>query len=84
MNMATIAEELINAPIPPASNIMRTISRASLRPPRFQYDFTQTVRDPSIHQGLADDEDGRNEDYDWIAKAGQRLLRREYAGQHQR
>jgi hypothetical protein len=42
------------------------------------------VRDPSIHQGLADDEDGRNEDYDWIAKAGQRLLRREYAGQHQR
>src|SRR5262245_26626363 len=35
MNIATIAEELINAPIPPASNMMRTINRVSLRPPAF-------------------------------------------------
>ena len=35
INMATIAEELINAPIPPASVMMSTIKRVSLPPPNF-------------------------------------------------
>src|SRR6516225_1262173 len=35
MNMATIAEELINAPMPPASVMMSTIKRVSLPPPNF-------------------------------------------------
>ena len=35
MNMATIAEELINAPIAPASTMMSTINRVSLPAPAF-------------------------------------------------
>jgi hypothetical protein len=33
INMATIAEGLINAPMPPASVMMSTIKRVSLPPP---------------------------------------------------
>jgi hypothetical protein len=46
-------------------------------------DLAQTVRDPSVHQCLADDGDGGNQDHNRVAKACQRLLRREHAAQHQ-
>src|SRR5262249_20379018 len=51
---------------------------------RLQHDFAQPVRDPGIHQRLADDEDGGNQEHHRVTKARQCLLWREHATHHER
>jgi hypothetical protein len=77
MNMATIAEELINAPIAPASVIL--IAAAELH-----HRLAQAVHDPGIHQALADDKDRGDQNHDRIAETGERFMRSEHAGKDQR
>ena len=84
MSMATIAEELMKAPTPPASNMMSTTRRVSLPPPSFITAFTETMRDPGIYQALTDNKDRGDQDHRRVAKARQCFVRCKHVAQHQR